>query len=177
MERPKDSWHIPWSFHSRQWRGWRTIDWNPALSHQTESHNAVRKCMPLTMIQSASERECQESLWTKRYVISSPSNKIFLTSAQVSSLPTERARVSEVPLNSKQRRSLLKNYTNQLFLTFAHLSTFQTGLPPHSMSLSLSLNCLCLHLKHFNIKQRYFLIWRLVLVILYCTLYTVILYI
>ena len=127
MERPKDSWHIPWSFHSRQWRGWRTIDWNPALSHQTESHNAVRKCMPLTMIQSASERECQESLWTKRYVISSPSNKIFLTSAQVSSLPTERARVSEVPLNSKQRWSLLQTYTNQVFLTFAHLSTFQTG--------------------------------------------------
>ena len=168
MERPKDSWHIPLSFHSRQWRGWRTIDWNPALSHQTESHNAVRKCMPLTMIQSASEQECQESLWTKRYVISSPSNKIFLTSAQVSSLPTERARVSEVPLNSKQRYSLLQTYKSQVFLTFAHLSTFRTGwlkvssLKASPWKITFTINVTitvaalhCLHLKHWtwNIKH------------------------
>ena len=139
------------------------------LSHTTQLENACHLLWSSQLL-SESVRNHSEQ---KDYYYFSFRLKYFS--------PQLRSRVSRLREPECQRSVLTLNkdiryyriITNQVFLTFAHLSTFRTGCRSVSLSLSLSLSLHCLHLKRFNIKQRYFLKWRLVLVILYCTIYTV----
>ena len=127
MERPKDSWHIlDHSTRGSEEDGELSTGTQHSLtrlSHTTQLENACHLLWSSQLLSESvrNHSEQKDMLFLLLQI------EIFLTSAQVSSLPTERARVSEVPLNSKQRYSLLQTYTNQVFLTFAHLSTFRTG--------------------------------------------------